>query len=288
MPRPQDKELILIVEDDRDISEMLCTYLRTKQYRMATTPMGEDVLDICRRERPSLVLLDINLPDIDGYEVCRRLRDNLATSNLPVIFLTRNKSRESKLTGFQTGGSDYITKPFDMEELYLRISNAIRLSKYRAGVDSVSGLPSGPLVEEQLKTLLYRDDWAVLLVSVEGFRHFERTYGHLRDKFASYVAQLVRDAVDQVGNFEDFVGRVDTVQYIIITTMPRIPRLRQRMERVFARVMNPPVKRNGAKPVTAYLGLSFGVTVDRDGPFGDVRSLAEAVAQSRERRDESA
>jgi len=288
MPRRQDKELILIVEDDRDISEMLCTYLRTKQYRMATTPMGEDVLDICRRERPSLILLDINLPGIDGYEVCRRLRDNLATSNLPVIFLTRNKSRESKLAGFQTGGSDYITKPFDMEELYLRVSNAIRLSKYRAGVDSVSGLPSGPLVEEQLKSLLHRDDWAVLLVSVEGFRHFERTYGHLRDKFAAYVAQLIRDAVDQAGNFEDFVGRVDTVQYIVITTMPRVPRLRQRIERVFARVMNPPVKRNGTKPVTAYLGLSFGVTVDRDGPFGDVRSLAEAVAQSRERRDEPA
>jgi PleD family two-component response regulator len=266
---------------------MLCTYLRTKQYRMATTPMGEDVLDICRQDRPSLVLLDINLPGMDGYEVCRRLRDNLATSNLPVIFLTREKSRESRLAGFQSGGSDYITKPFDMEELYLRVSNAIRLSKYREGMDNVSGLPSGPLVEEQLKTLLHRDDWAVLLVSVEGFGHFERAYGHLKDKFAAYVAQLVQQAVNQVGNFEDFVGRVNTVQYIAITTPPRIPRLRQRIERVFAKVMNPPVKQNGNKPVTAYLSLSFGVTTDRDGPYGDVRSLAEAIARSREQPSES-
>jgi DNA-binding response OmpR family regulator len=285
MPRPQDKDLILIVEDDQNVSEMLCTYLRTKQYRLATTPVGEDVIDLCRRDQPSLVLLDINLPGIDGYEVCRRLRDNLSTSNLPVIFVTQKTSRESRLAGFQIGGNDYITKPFDMEELYLRVSNTIRLSKYRAGMDSVSGLPSGPLVEEQLKTLLHCSDWAILLVSVEEFGHFERTYGHLKDKFAAYVAQLVQQAVDQVGNFEDFVGRVDTVRYIIITTPPRVSRLRQRIERVFAKVMDPPVRQSGARPVTAYLDLSFGVTTDRDGPFGDVRSLAEAVAQSRTRRD---
>jgi PleD family two-component response regulator len=287
MPRPQDKDLILIVEDDQDVSDMLCTYLRTKQYRLAATPIGEDVIDLCRQDQPSLVLLDINLPGIDGYEVCRRLRDNLSTSNLPVIFLTRKKTRESKLAGFQIGGNDYITKPFDMEELYLRVNNAIRLSKHRAGIDNVSGLPSGPLVEEQLKTLLHRDDWAVLLVSVEGFGHFERTYGHLKDKFAAYVAQLVRQSVDQVGNFEDFCGRVDTVRYIIITTPPRLPRLRQRIERVFATVMNPPVKQSGSRPITAYLGLSFGVVTDRDGPFGDVRSLGEAVARSRMRSNES-
>ena len=191
MPRPQDRDLILIVEDDGDVSEMLCTYFRTKQYRLATTPMGSEVLELCSRDRPSLVLLDINLPDIDGYEVCRRLRDNLATSNLPVIFLTQEKARDSKLAGFQIGGSDYITKPFDMEELYLRVSNTIRLSKYRAGLDTISGLPSGPLVEEQLKALLFRDEWAVLLVSIEGFGHFERRYGHLKEKFAAYVAQLV-------------------------------------------------------------------------------------------------
>ena len=89
--------------------------------------------------------------------------------------------------------------------------------------------------------------------------------------------------MDQAGNFEDFVGAIDTVQYLVITTPPRLSRLQQRIERVFSSVMNPPTRQNGTKPVTAYLGLTFGVVTDRDGPYGDVRSLAEAVARSRGR-----
>ncbi len=278
-----DKELILIVEDDRDISEMLCTFLRTKQYRLITTPMGEEVLDICRRENPGLILLDINLPDIDGYEVCRRLRANLATRSVPVIFLTQKREREDRLTGFESGGDDYITKPFDMEELYLRVNNILRRAKHRAGIDSITELPMGPPVEAQLKSLLNRDNWALVLVAVEGLEEFLRTHAHLKEKLIGYVAQIVKHSVDQVGNFEDFVGRVGVAEFIIITTPPRVARLKERINARFTRAMNPPGTGNGrrARPATACLSLSFGVITDRNGPFGDVRSLAEAVARSR-------
>jgi len=228
MSRRQERELILIVEDDPHVSEMLHTYLRTKQYRLITTPMGEEAIELCRKERPSVVLLDINLPDIDGYEVSRRLRADLATQSLPVIFLTQKHEREHRLAALQTG-DDFITKPFDMEELYLRIRNAVHQARYRAGIDRVSGLPGAPLVEAQLKTLLQRTEWAVLLVSVEGFERFERAYGHLVEKFVEYVAQLVRDVVDQAGNFEDFCGRVDVVQYVVVTTPSRVADLRARI-----------------------------------------------------------
>ncbi len=278
-----DKELILIVEDDRDISEMLCTFLRTKQYRLITTPMGEEVLDICRRENPGLILLDINLPDIDGYEVCRRLRSNLATRSVPVIFLTQKREREDRLTGFESGGDDYITKPFDMEELYLRVSNILRRSRHRAGIDSITELPMGPPVEAQLKSLLNRDNWALMLVAVEGLDEFLRTHAHLKERLIQYVAQLVKRSVDEVGNFEDFVGRVGVAEFIIITTLPRVARLKERIKARFTRAMNPPNAGDGrrVRPATACLGLSFGVITDKDGPFGDVRSLAEAVARSR-------
>jgi CheY-like chemotaxis protein len=281
MAKRQDQSLILIVEDDQDLSEMLCTYLRTKRYRLAATAMGGDVLDLCQAEHPNLVLLDINLPDIDGYEVCRRLRSNLATSTLPILFLTQKREQADRLVGLQVGADDYITKPFDVEELHLRVRNALRKSTYRAGIGQVSRLPEGPLIAEQLKKLLYKSEWAVLSIRVEDFWRFASAYRHLEDKFIHYVGQLVRQAVDEVGNFEDFVGRVGTVDYVVMTTPHRISRLEATIRQKFDRAMNPPSVRTGTKPVTAYLSLSFGVVTDRDGPFGDIRSLSVAISRSR-------
>lgn len=279
MPTP-DKELILIVEDDPYIAQMLCTYLSTKRYRLMTTPMGQEALSICEQEKPSLVLLDINLPDMDGYEVCRLLRENLATSTLPILFLTQKKLPEERLAGLKVGANDYITKPFDMEELYLRVRNAIRRAKHQAGIGHTSHLPEGPLVSEQLKKLLYHPDWAILSVRVENFDQFVESYGHLEGKFVQFIGQLVRQATDEVGNFEDFVGRVATVHFIVITTPARIERLRARIQDNFARAMDPPSSSRSAKPVTAQLCLNFGLITDRDGPYGDIRSLSMAISHA--------
>jgi DNA-binding response OmpR family regulator len=281
MPKGQERDLILIVEDDQEVSDMLCTYLRTKRYRLATTPMGRDVLVLCQVERPNLILLDINLPDMDGYQVCRLLRDNLATSTLPILFLTQRRQRQERLEGLNVGADDYITKPFDVEELHLRVRNALRRSKHQAGIGQISRLPEGPLVSEQLKKLLYGNEWAVLSIYVENFSRFTDAYHRLKDKFIHYVGQLVRQSVDEVGNFDDFVGRVGTVDYIVITTPHRVSRLQESLETKFTRAMNPQNDTSDARPITAYLDLSFGVVTDQDGPFGDIRSLAVAISGSR-------
>jgi hypothetical protein len=95
------------------------------------------------------------------------------------------------------------------------------------------------------------------------------------------VGQLVQQAVDEAGNFEDFVGRVGTIDYVVITTPYRVARLQANIRKNFNQAMNPQADRTGAKPVTAYLSLSFGVVTDRDGPFGDIRSLSVAISRSR-------
>ena len=99
----------------------------------------------------NLVVLDIMLPDIDGYEVCRTLRTNMRTSHIPVIFLTQKDERSDKLQGLELGADDYITKPFDIEELKLRVQGAIRRSERESLTDPRSGLPAGRLIEEQLR-----------------------------------------------------------------------------------------------------------------------------------------
>ena len=91
------KGRILIVEDDFDISNMLRIYFDSQGYETLVAPRGEEGLEMCRRKLPNLVILDIMLPDVNGYEVCRRLRGNLRTSHIPIIFLTQKDERSDQI-----------------------------------------------------------------------------------------------------------------------------------------------------------------------------------------------
>jgi DNA-binding response OmpR family regulator len=133
------KGRLLVVEDDHDISNMLSIYFSGLGYDVDIAPRGEVALDKTRQLMPHLIILDIMLPDIDGYEVCRRLRINTRTSHIPIIFLTQKDERSDKLQGLELGADDYITKPFDIEELRLRVQNAIARAERESLTDPQSG-----------------------------------------------------------------------------------------------------------------------------------------------------
>src|SRR5210317_1934855 len=137
-----EKGRILVVEDDPDISNLLRIYFDSQGYKVSVAPKGKDALQICRRDLPNVIVLDSQLPDIDGYEVCRRLRGNLRTSHIPILFLTQRDERSDKIAGLELGADDYITKPFDIEELKLRVEGAIRRSTREALTHPVTNLPA--------------------------------------------------------------------------------------------------------------------------------------------------
>src|SRR5512141_2496317 len=120
------KAKILIVEDDLDVAEMLNAYFRVQGYEVFTVNWGEDGVRAAQTVLPDLVILDIRLPDIDGYEVARRVRSDRRTNEIPIIFLTEKRERVVRLQGFEVGADDYITKPFDVQELRLRVRNALK------------------------------------------------------------------------------------------------------------------------------------------------------------------
>src|SRR5512136_3343189 len=160
------KGRILVVEDDTDISNMLRIYFTSQGYDVVVTPRGGDALERCRQQLPHVVVLDIMLPDIDGYEVCSRMRTNLRTSHIPIIFLTQKDERSDKIAGLELGADDYITKPFDIEELRLRVKNQIDRAERDNYTDPNSGLPSGKLIEEQLRLLMRKKNWGVLYMGL--------------------------------------------------------------------------------------------------------------------------
>src|SRR5258708_20010050 len=132
---------------------MLNAYFRVQGYDVLRAGWGKDAVKVGRENNPDLVVLDIRLPDIDGYEVCRQLRTNRRTQDIPVIFLTEKRDRIDKLAGLELGVVDYITKPFDIQERRRRVRNSLRRAAQQQLVNPVTNVPEGQLVQEKLQDL---------------------------------------------------------------------------------------------------------------------------------------
>ena len=224
------KEQILIVEDDIDLAEMLNAYFRVQGYEVLTAAWGEDALKMCQDVIPDVVVLDIRLPDIDGYEVCRQLRSRRRTENVPIIFLTEKRDRGDRLAGLELGAVDYITKPFDIQELRLRVRNALNRSRMETLTNPITGLPEGQLVDEHIEQMLKGHGWAAVVVSITGLDHFRETYGFVAgDDVIRAASLMVTNAAREAGGSDDFVGQMGTADFLILTSEPKLAAVRERL-----------------------------------------------------------
>jgi DNA-binding response OmpR family regulator len=213
---------ILVVEDDYNLAEMLSTYFRAEGYSVSAVSWGEDAVEAVEQTSPDLITLDIHLPDIDGYEVCRRIRKIRRAEHVPVIFLTERRKRKDRLVGLELGAVDYITKPFDVQELSLRVGNALHRSKLRPIGNPVTGLPEGRIVQEKLEKMMAQPPWALVITGFEGLDSFRDNYGIVAaDDVVRAARLIIGKALDVSQSDDEFLGHVDTAYFIIITTPDR-------------------------------------------------------------------
>ncbi len=208
---------ILIVEDDPNTSDMLSTYFSSLGYQVSHAAWGQDALKIATETLPDLIVLDIHLPDIDGYEVCSRLRSQRRTEHTPIIFLTERRERMDRLTGLELGAVDYITKPFDVQELRYRVSNILRRNNLDILLHPVTGLPTAMLVEEQVGRVAQDNDLSLIVIDLRGMPAFSRSYGFVtHDDVLRAVALIMRNTASELLDFEPFVGQLDTYQFVLV------------------------------------------------------------------------
>ncbi len=209
---------------------MLNAYFRVQGYEVLTVNWGEDAIRACNDSLPNLVILDIRLPDIDGYEVARRLRTNRRTKEIPIIFLTEKRSRQDRLQGLELGADDYITKPFDVQELRLRVRNALRRSAQGALTNPVTNLAEGALVDERLSECLGKEGWAILVVSIINLDNFRESYGFVAsDDVLRAISLMIHNAIRDVGGTNDFVGQLSPTDFVLVTQPGILPELNQRI-----------------------------------------------------------
>ncbi len=227
----RNRQKILIVEDDLDVAEMVTAYFRAQNYDVQTVNWGEDGVRACQSNRPDLAILDIRLPDIDGYEVARRLRSDRRTAGVPIIFLTEKRERADKLQGLELGADDYITKPFDIQELRLRVRNALQRISQGSLTNPVSGLPEGALVDERLSAAMRGDgQQALLLVSLENLDAFRETYGFVAsDDVLRAFGMMIQNTLVEFGAKENFLGHLGPSEFVLALPSASLPALRERL-----------------------------------------------------------
>lgn len=284
-----DKPQILIVEDDLDLAEMLNAYFRVQNYEVLTAAWGEEALKISRENNLQLIVLDIRLPDIDGYEVCRQLRQQRRTQDIPIIFLTEKRDRVDKLQGLELGVVDYITKPFDIQELRLRVRNTIGRASRSTQVNAVTDLPEGEAVTDKLAALLTSENkWALLLVTINSLKEFREMYGFVAaDDVLRAVTLMVRNAVREHGSEEDYIAHLgmDGEDFVIITAADKVEKIRERIEtriRQSREYFYPLKDRDKAREAMEHnhLKLSSSVITHAAGKHEDVDALKKALVSA--------
>lgn len=214
----QPKATILIVEDDLDIADLLKQYLQAQDYHVLIANWGEDGLRACVANPPDLVILDIRLPDIDGFEVARRLRTNHRTKDTPIIFLTEKRERMDRLKGLELHAEDYITKPFDIQELRLRIRNVLDRSHRSSLINAVTELPEGDWVDDRLTESIQATDSALLFIKIRNVDFFRESYGFVAaDDLLRAIGRILQDALRDQGNETDFLGHISPNDFVILT-----------------------------------------------------------------------
>lgn len=282
---------ILIVEDDFDISNMLRIFFSGQNYNVEVAARGNDALNMCRKQLPDLIVLDIMLPDIDGYEVCRQLRTSTRTSHIPIIFLTQKDERSDRIAGLELGADDYITKPFDIEELKLRVRTAIRTHQRLNMTDPRTGLPSARLIEDQLRNLMRTEHWSLLLVGIDNMAPFNDVYGFVAgDEVLRFTAIQLNESVNEMGTLDDFIGHASNESFTLITMTNDVQALMNQIRKKFNegvsshynfmdREQGGVTLPDGA--IAPLMRISIGMVSSQTQQFSDIREITETAAEMR-------
>jgi diguanylate cyclase (GGDEF)-like protein len=272
---------ILVVDDDRNLRKIIQTNLELAGYDVTSVSNGADALSALEALRPDLIVLDVMMPAMDGYEVARRIRQNPRTTQVPIIMLTAKGEVEDKLTGFDAGADDYMTKPFGPQELLARVKAKIRRAEADSSLSPLTRLPGNLAIEAELRRrILSEEPFAVLYVDLDDFKAFNDVYGFTHgDEAIQLVASTSLDVLRRRGTPNDFMGHIGGDDFIIVTLPDRAEEIAREIIDIFDREI-----RNLYTPQDLRQG--YIETRDRRGTLNryPVMSLSIAIISTEQRK----
>ncbi|PDW03406.1 GGDEF domain-containing response regulator [Candidatus Viridilinea mediisalina] len=215
---------ILIVDDESDIAAMLAHQLEDDGFQTTQVYSGTAALRLTREQPFDLILLDLMLPDLDGFTVLGGLRAQPKSQLSPIILVSAINSPTEKVRGLQLGADDYITKPYNTAELSARVLATLRRSEREGGANPSTRLPGNIAIERAINRRITQGEaFAVCYCDIDNFKAYNDSYGFLKgDAVIKRTAQILLETMSNLGNPEDFVGHIGGDDFVLISSPERV------------------------------------------------------------------
>jgi PleD family two-component response regulator len=212
-----------VVDDEPHIRQILKFTLEKAGYQVFTAGDGEAALELMGEVKPNLVLLDIMMPRVDGFEVCRKMRQDFILSHIPVIMLTAKGDLNEKVRGLDGGANDYLIKPYSNEELLLRVRNVLEWNIRQKEANPLTGLPGNTAIERELISRINQQKpYAFLYIDIDNFKGFNDYYGYQKgDEIIEFLAGILTKTIEKLGSKEDFIGHIGGDDFVMIASPTR-------------------------------------------------------------------
>lgn len=215
---------ILLVDDEILNIQILASAL-SDEHRILMAPSGMKAIEIAKEQLPDIIVLDINMPDISGYEVCKQLKADDSTRSIPIVFATGRESEEDELYGLQLGAIDYLKKPFRVALIKARLKNLVDLKRKTdlleslASIDGLTGIPNRRSFDETFDA-----EWryacrkerqiSLILIDIDFFKQYNDHFGHAQgDECLRKVAKCIKNSAQRA---TDFVARYGGEEFVVV------------------------------------------------------------------------
>ena len=285
---------ILIVDDDPDIRDVLKLTLSEEDYEILEACDGEEALKLVHTNQPDLILLDYQIPKVDGREVCRRIKKDLLLRHLPIIMVTGKGDINDKLGGIDAGADDYVVKPFEPKELMARIRMILRHTERDLEANPLTRLPGNvSILKELSRRLETKSLFAVCYLDLDKFKSYNDKYGFEHgDEVIRETARLLISVTKEFGNPDDFVGHIGGDDFVIVTTLDKTDLLCQKIilnfENLVPSFYNEKDRkngyifafdRNGKEQRIPLISISIGVVTNEFRKITHVAQIGEIGAE---------
>lgn len=208
---------VLIIEDSITLRQMITMALEARGYGVSGAGDGITALHMLVDKLPDAILLDLNLPDIDGFELCKRMKSEPRSRNIPILVMTGLDQPGFEIMAIEAGADDFIAKPVDPLVLDARIEMVVRRTRKERFVNALTGLPANALTEERLAFLLARRrPFAAIFIDIDNFKQFNRRYGYARgDLLLRHLAGLCLEALKFAASEDSFVGHMGADDFVV-------------------------------------------------------------------------
>jgi len=211
---------VLVVDDDPNVGLLISAVLKKHNYTVTALSDSGEVMAFLRENKPDIILLDLRMPGIDGYALCKHVREAPDTRDIPIIILSGVSETEAKVTTIELGADDFITKPFDVRELRARVNRLIKRKLSDTALNPLTRLPGSPAIEEEvLRRLTEEEPFAFCYVDADNFKAYNDVYGYAKgDEVIKHIALLLAEKAKTAAGADYFVGHVGGDDFVLITS----------------------------------------------------------------------